>query len=65
MQNMTHPDALIAKNYILAYQKINFYYRNFFVRNFGEKSFLNIVKYNWRKMQNITVRDVVITKNYI
>ena len=29
MQNMTHRDALIAKNYILAYQKINFYDRTF------------------------------------
>ena len=32
-QNMTERDALITKKHILANKKINFYDRNFFVRN--------------------------------
>ena len=41
---MTRRDALIAKNYIWAHQKINFNDRKFLVRNWGEKNFFEIGK---------------------
>ena len=39
---MTQHDALITKNYIWAFQKINLKDQNFFVRNWGEKNFFKI-----------------------
>ena len=45
--------------------KINFYDRNFLVRNWGEKNLFEIGKWNGLKMQNMTQRDPLITKNYI
>ena len=39
---MTERDALVTKNYIWALQKINFYDRNFFVRNWVEKIALKL-----------------------
>ena len=62
---MTKRDKLITKNFIWAYQKINFYDRNFFVRNWGQKNSLEIGKSNWLKMQNMTKRDKLITKNFV
>ena len=61
---MTHRDALITKNYILAHQNINFADRNFFVRK-GEKNFFKIGKWNSLKMPNMAQRDARNTKNYI
>ena len=37
MQDLTQRDPLITKNYIWAIQNINFYDRNFLVRNWSEK----------------------------
>ena len=61
---MSQRDALITKNYILAHPNMNFYDRNFFVRNCGEKNFFQIGKYIWLKIKNMTQRDALITKNY-
>ena len=45
--------------------KINFWDRNILVRNWGQKNFFEIGKSKWPKMQNMTQRDALITKNYI
>ena len=49
----------------LSQSKNQFLRRKFLVRNRGEKNFLEIGKLNWLKMQDITKRDPLITKNYI
>ena len=62
---MIQRDPRITKNYTWAHQKISFQERNFLVTNWGEKNFLEIGKYTWLQMQNMTQRGPLITKNYI
>ena len=62
---MTQRVALITKNYILAYQEINFKDRNFFVRNTVEKNFFQIGIQICLRMHNMTQRDAFVTKKYI
>ena len=65
MQNMTQCDALITKNYILAFKKYFFNMEIFTSEIMMKKNFFKIGKQNWLKMKTITHRDALNTKNYI
>ena len=65
MPNMTQRGPLVRKNYILSSQKTIFKIEIFWSEIGVKKRFFDIGKSNWLKMQNLTQRDALITKNYI